>query len=458
MKKYFKAICILLVTVMLCACSKPQLNDYSESTPLPQKDVLYIGKPIYDMDNVTLSIEEINHNGIIFACQNNTDKEYHFILNVALDGVVAHVYSDVDGATVAPNEEKRMVFTGTIEEISHSKLSVSGVGFLNGMGELTFDICDFEIGGEYNPVQLPSGECIYETPDLIVEYLGPNAQGIQYKVTNHNRKSIVFGADTFKINSEEQDYGHNVVEIPGHSEDIYTVNILGFNQDYFVSDLQSFEGVLSCRIGGTFTDRFRVSFGETETKPIEQNDDGQQETNDIPLITEPTIEPTTASTTAGFSATGYNPWSSTTGSSTAPTSPPTTEPTSPPTTEPTTPPTTVPTTKPVESKLTTDEIVAFADKQMKKEIGRAYHGYSIESSGSTTLVVFDICPDDSWQSYMIGGSDWRSLTNAADDYTYELRKLFKDNGHSDWHAVVSVLNDLDTSRYLYMSVDGSEYS
>lgn len=120
--------------------------------------------------------------------------------------------------------------------------------------------------------------------------------------------------------------------------------------------------------------------------------------------------------------------------------------------------TTIPTTKPTEPKLTTGEIVSFADNQMKKEIGRAYCGYSIESSNSTTLVVFDICPDDSWQSYILGGSDWKSLTSAADEYTYELRKLFKDNGHSDWHAVVSILNDIDTSRYLYMSVDGTEYS
>lgn len=114
------------------------------------------------------------------------------------------------------------------------------------------------------------------------------------------------------------------------------------------------------------------------------------------------------------------------------------------------------TPKPTES-LTANDIIKMLDSECKSSLGSAYYGYSKESGNGNNLLILNVCSDGACYDYLSDSSGWKALKDSADSLSSECRRLFKNNGYSDWHVAIYLLNDLDTDRVLYISLDGSEY-
>lgn len=219
-----------------------------------------VEKTVYDCDEFTLICNNISPKGIEFRLVNRLDEEVSIWMAIALDGVDAPLWSDSNESTIGAGETKDFLYHGTLEAVEHELMSVDGVAFIDS-GNISFDICNLELGGAKNAKELPSGEVFYSTENLIVEYIGADAEGVNFKVVNNRKKSITFGAEKFTINGNDEDYAMGVTSIPGCSQSVYSVNLLRFNEEYFANDLSSFEGILEVFVDGEgTTDRFPVSW------------------------------------------------------------------------------------------------------------------------------------------------------------------------------------------------------
>lgn len=258
-----KFIVVLMCLAMLFSFAS--CGSTNENTNNANNEAFIVGKTLYECDKFELSCEKISSEGVEFKCKNKTNEEVKMYLTIALDGTVASLWSESNETTIAPNKSQAFYMHGSLEITEHKLMSVNGTAFIDS-GNISFDICDFNLGGKENKSELPKGESYYSTEDLIVEYIGANAQGLEFKVVNNRDESITFGADTLTINGESKDYAITVTTVPAHSQDIYNVDILSYNEDYFSNQLTSFEGVLEARIDGKGkVDRFPVSYNKDES-------------------------------------------------------------------------------------------------------------------------------------------------------------------------------------------------
>ena len=219
----------------------------------------------------------------MFECKNKSDNNIDIILNIALDGYMQKVWCNADNSTISANETKQIIMNGTLDKVEHELMSINGTVFVNHTGEEEFDICDISLGGQRNEDDIKPGEVMYSTDDLVVEYLGADAQGVIFGVTNNRNKTITFGADSFIINNDDKDYAMTVTNIVGHSRGTYSIDIFSYNENYFSNDLHSFEGVLRSSIDGEgIVDRFPISYTDEDSQ-LSQDDNTSEEnslTND----------------------------------------------------------------------------------------------------------------------------------------------------------------------------------
>ena len=263
-------ICFVML-VSLSACgSASKTNDANSNNSEFNNGQFDVNQIVFDCDMFTLTCENISIQGIEFSCDNKSKEEIKISLRIALDGVVASLWSDANETKIAAGTSKNFLMHGSIETTEHALMSVDGTAFIDS-GNISFELCDLELGGAPNAEELPSGDVYYESDHLIVEYLGADAQGVDFKVINKREQSITFGADSFTINGDDKDYAITVTTIPGHSQGIYSIDILSYNENYFANQLSSFEGILRTRIDGQGeVDRFPVSYKSTSVEVAPQ--------------------------------------------------------------------------------------------------------------------------------------------------------------------------------------------
>lgn len=275
----FSSKCLLIPIFAICmtitACSSKTDNkitsDENQITNVTNGSFT-LNKQIYDGNLMTLSCKEICTNGIIFECENKSNDDIHIMLDIALDGCMQGLWSNVDDSTIPANKTKQFIMNGTINNVEHELMSINGTIFVNHTGKEEFDICDIPLGGQRNEDDIKSGEVMYSTDDLVVEYLGADAQGVKFGVINNRDKTITFGADSFTINNDDQDYAMTVTSIVGHSKGTYSIDILTYNENYFSNDLHSFEGILSTNIDGEgIVDRFPISYTDGNSQSSQNN-------------------------------------------------------------------------------------------------------------------------------------------------------------------------------------------
>lgn len=261
---------IVVLTCLVMFFSFVSCGSTNENTNDENNKAFMVDKILYECDKFELSCEKISSEGVEFNCKNKTNEEIKMHLTVALDGTVASLWSESNETTIAPKKSQAFYMHGSLEITEHKFMSINGTAFIDS-GNISFDICDFNLGGKENKDDLSKGESYYSTNDLVVEYIGADAQGLEFKVVNNRDKSITFGADTLKINGESKDYAMTVTTIPAHSQGIYSIDILSYNEDYFSNQLTSFEGVLEARIDGKGkVDRFPISYNKDESTTIEE--------------------------------------------------------------------------------------------------------------------------------------------------------------------------------------------
>lgn len=194
---------VIIIYMSITACSTKTENNVNSAENQITNGCFTINKQIYDGNLITLSCKEICTNGIMFECENKSNDDIHIMLDIALDGCMQGLWSNVDDSTIPANETKQFIMNGSINNIEHELMSINGTIFVNHTGEEEFDICDISLGGQRNEDNAESGEVMYSTDDLVVEYLGADAQGVKFGVTNNRNKTITFGADSFTINDND---------------------------------------------------------------------------------------------------------------------------------------------------------------------------------------------------------------------------------------------------------------
>lgn len=296
-KKFFSKLnskCLLIPIFAICmsitACSSKTDNkitsDENQITNVANGSFT-VNKQIYDGKLVSLTCQEICTNGILFECKNKSNVDIDIMLDIALDGYMQGLWCNVDDSTIPANETKQFIMNGTINNIEHELMSINGTVFVNHTGEEEFDICDISLGGQRNEDNAESGEVMYSTDDLVVEYLGADAQGVKFGVTNNRNKTITFGADSFTINDNDQDYAMTVTSIVGHSKGTYSIDILTYNENYFSNDLHSFKGILSANIDGEgVVDRFPISYagGNSQSQNIDISEENSLTIDEVECL------------------------------------------------------------------------------------------------------------------------------------------------------------------------------
>lgn len=261
-------LCALSCTAVLTVCGT---NAYAaDQGAIPVKTAAVsqsentksfaVNKVVYEGTNVILSCREIFKDGIEFEVTNTSDSSISLILNIGLDGYSAKLWGDAYEWEIAPNETKVCKMNGDIPHPEHALMSMYGIVFKDYTGIEEFDIYDFDLGGKPNTdAAYPEGTEQFSSDDLTVDYIGADARGVNFAVSNKRDCSITVGFETFTINNDIRNYAISVTTIPPHTEGVYLVDILSYNPAYFSNELKSFEGIMYTVINGNRIDRFPVS-------------------------------------------------------------------------------------------------------------------------------------------------------------------------------------------------------
>ena len=101
-----------------------------------------------------------------------------------------------------------------------------------------------------------------------------------------------------------------------------------------------------------------------------------------------------------------------------------------------------------------DKVIDMIDSVCSSNLGPGYLGYTKRTENGLNYIVLKFSADGAAEEYAANSADWISLTSAANDLTKSCRKMFTDRGLTDWHVVLSILNDQNLDRVLFSSVDG----
>lgn len=266
MKKIISLVLVLCMAITLCSCNKSAENgaqSINSENEIDSNSCFIVQQTVYESEKLVLKCENITTDGIKFECTNKLDEEINIYLTIGLDGIYTGFWSESSDTTIDAGQTKEFTMNGTVKNCEHAVMSVMGTVFADS-GSITFDVCDFNLGGSENKESLPDGEVQYSSDDLTVEYVGADAQGVNFKVQNNRKVGINVGFDTFTINGEDDDYAITVEPIPAHTTGIYSVDILSYNENYFSNDLKSFEGTMKTFIDGEgIIDRFPIQYGDS---------------------------------------------------------------------------------------------------------------------------------------------------------------------------------------------------
>lgn len=222
-----------------------------------------VNKKVYEGNYISLSLLKIMPDGILFEVQNKSDVVVSPMLDIALDGVGVQLWGNAADWEIPAGDTKQCKMNGSITELEHQLLSLHGIVFVDHRGKESFDVCDLNIGGDKHPEELPTGELLYTSESLEIEFLVADAQGLQFKVANRRDDNITIGFEELSINGNEG-RAYNVCDIVPHSTGIYSVDLSLYHKDYFPDDVKGFAGIIYTTIKGRKTDRAKVSWGPTQ--------------------------------------------------------------------------------------------------------------------------------------------------------------------------------------------------
>lgn len=254
-------LCVFLLVLGLCGCSdETSASDFADNSANNNGEYS-VNKLLYEGINIKLSCNKILKTGIEFEIENLSDSEISVSLAIGLDGIRYKAWSDVNDWTIGAHETKVCTMNGDLTYVEHAYISLNGIVFIDGVGVEEFSVCDAELGGKENfEIEFEEGTEQYSSDDLVVEYIDADAQGLNFYVENKRDVSITVGFESFTMNGEEQISG-NVTTIPPHTKDVFELDILSYNSDYFSSELKSFQGIMFAQVDGKgMGDRLPVSY------------------------------------------------------------------------------------------------------------------------------------------------------------------------------------------------------
>ena len=224
-----------------------------ESTNTSVVDTTEYNVDIYSGDYGSVTLRSISTNEIIFDVVNNASEAVDYRIDIALDGEVIAGYND-SSEMIDAGEQGECVYyiTSDLSYTEHKYLSVYGTISLENGGNKFFDVCDIEIGDTENKENIiPSGEEIYSSDNVIVEYTGVDARGVSFTIDNQLDSVISVYFDGLYLNNDtEQDYGIYAISIPAHSKNVLDVNMLSINNEYYDGDVEKISGGMKVSSNG----------------------------------------------------------------------------------------------------------------------------------------------------------------------------------------------------------------
>lgn len=286
-------LCLMLSVFSLCGCGKNS-SATTETAPVENssstsKKIFSANRMLYEGANIVLSFNSISYDGIEFEVQNLSESDISVMLSVGLDGIGVSLWGDANDWDIAGGETKICKMEGDIVNTEHSTMSLHGTVFQDGTGIEEFDVCEAELGGEKNiEIEFPDGEELYSSDELNVQYIGADAQGLNFLVKNNRDVSISAGFETLTINDDDDDYSIGRKEIPPYTTSMLSMDVLTYNPDYFSDDVKSVSGIMDTLIDGRGTvDRFPISSGKAaSSEKSNQASDAEPELAKEPSETE----------------------------------------------------------------------------------------------------------------------------------------------------------------------------
>lgn len=208
-----------------------------------------INKQVYSDEHIDLTCKEINRDGIVFECNNKTPRDIEFIFEISLDGILQSMWSDVNESTVISGETKEIIYHSQekLMQPEHKLLTLSCMGFVDNEEYLSFNVVDFDLGGNSNKDEIKKGTSVF-TSDLIdIDFVGIFAQGIEFTANNKTANKIDLYIDNIIMNGDVDGYG-SAFTIPAHSTGECKHYVTNYVQNFNGDDINSFTGEISANI------------------------------------------------------------------------------------------------------------------------------------------------------------------------------------------------------------------
>lgn len=262
MKSRIKTLLALMLVGTLTACGsagasngneeqKPEetVVEIYEEEAATSGEAFSIEKQIYSDDHIDLTCKEIRGDGIVFECNNKTPRDILLNFDIALDGILQSMWSDVSESTVLTGETKEFMYYSqdVISNPEHETITIAGMGFVEGSEYMSFDVVDFNIGGASNPDILTNGTSIYESDSIDMEFVGLFAQGIEFKISNKTEQALSFFVDDIMMNGDVNGYG-SAFSMPAHSEGICRHYVTNYVENFNGDDIKTFTGKISTNL------------------------------------------------------------------------------------------------------------------------------------------------------------------------------------------------------------------
>lgn len=235
-------IIILIVTLSLTGFVTTSFTAKAEGREIQSmQSAFFVGKQIFSDERIDLAVKEISQESIVFECKNKTTRDILLHFNIALDGICQRMWSDVDESTVMAGKTKEVnyYFQEDIKNTEHNTLTIAGDGFVDNVEYMSFDVVDFELGGDSNPDKLETGKTIFSSDILDIEFTSLFAQGMEFCIENKTNSALAFFIEDIIVNKDMDGFG-SAFTIPAKSKGICRHYMTGYVENFNGDDIDSF--------------------------------------------------------------------------------------------------------------------------------------------------------------------------------------------------------------------------
>lgn len=245
------AAMFLMTSLALMTCGGVYAVEAEEQNEIGETadEPFVVDKEIYSDDHVDLTCKEIDSDGILFECTNKTPRDVELMLDIALDGKLQSMWCDASESTLPAGETKEFFYNANniIKSTEHKTISIAGIGFVDNTEYLSFDVANYDIGGSSNPDELASGEAVYSSGVMDIEFIGLTAQGIEFKASNKTNGALDFFVDDIVMNDNVDGYG-SAFTLPAHTEGICDHDVINYVDNFNGDDIKKFTANFSVNL------------------------------------------------------------------------------------------------------------------------------------------------------------------------------------------------------------------